>query len=500
MQPIVQGIVERYHLRKAGSRYVGQCPKCGGSDRTDKFQIREDGGYKCYACGDFKGDIITWLREMEGMTCPEAHQAAGQDCRVGAACRAWTSCRFGDGRAAAGRALPRPVAVPRRDAKALPLAKEGSPAERWASFAAALVAEAAAALPSQKAVLTWLASRGIDAAAVGRFRLGWLARDRKVDRESIGLEPERAGKRELWVPGGLLIPVLDHGAVHRLKIRRPAWSRERFLPDLKYMQVEGSGRAPMLISPSSGVVRGAVAVEAELDGMACAAAHDGVLVVALGTAQYGPTEAQRSELAAAPVILVALDAEQDKDGKAGAGPAAVAAWLRAYRQARFWPVPAGKDPGDYVKEHGGDLRAWLEAGLPPVAHAAASVADDHMSPPGCSADGGAGVADDVSTDGRADGEDLERRIVLTDGRSFLLTNSRPERDAEVDAGGVAFTGAELERLRPMVDGLVAADRSRALALVMDVKEVFAGAYIAGNRLDCQVAACGRVGGEANGVR
>lgn len=66
---LLTDIASRYKLRRGSGRYAGPCPKCGGSARSDKFVIQDDGGFKCYGC-DFKGDIITWLREMEGKSCP----------------------------------------------------------------------------------------------------------------------------------------------------------------------------------------------------------------------------------------------------------------------------------------------------------------------------------------------------------------------------------------------------------------------------------------------
>lgn len=50
----------------------------------------------------------------------------------------------------------------------------------------------------------------------------------------------------------------------------------------------------------------------------------------------------------------------------GAGGKGARWWLAQYPRAKRWPVPEGKDPGDYVRDHGGDLRAWVLAGLPPV--------------------------------------------------------------------------------------------------------------------------------------
>jgi len=95
-------------------------------------------------------------------------------------------------------------------------------------------------------------------------------------------------------------------------------------------------------------------------------------VLAIGTVKGPLPEGLLQELAELPVILVALDADDGKNKKPGAGQQAVATWLKQFRHAKYWPVPAGKDPGEYVKEHQGDIAAWVESGLIPERPASAS--------------------------------------------------------------------------------------------------------------------------------
>ena len=389
MQSILTDIANRFQLTRKAGKWTGSCPKCGGSGQSDRFQIRDDGGFKCYGC-DFKGDIITWLRDMDGKSCPEAHELAGIPCRA-ALCPAAVTCRLGDGSGSTPLRRKSSVSpLPSASTAMVPTLQEKTPQQEWEKWAAGVVAAGREEIQRQKAVLTWLASRGIDAAAVERFGLGWQRKNDKVERASIGLPPVE-GKATLWVPAGLIIPVFAaDGAVHRLRIRRPGWARKDFLPELKYVWLEGSGNAPMVLRPA-GVSRGWVVEEAELDGMACAAAHAEVTVLALGTVKAPITSSLRQELQEAPVLLLCLDSDPGKNGKKGPGPAAVEAWQREFRQSRFWPVPAGKDPGDYVREHQGDLHGWLEAGLPPAvfpAGAPASLAHEPMILPVWGRDGG----------------------------------------------------------------------------------------------------------------
>jgi hypothetical protein len=250
------------------------------------------------------------------------------------------------------------------EAAGLPLTIVKSPKAIWREWAESLAEKAIPALQNHIDSLSWLAKRGISAATADRFGLGWLGHDRKVKRAAIGLQP-KDGKAELWVPGGLLVATWDDNTIHRIRIRRTDADRARFLPDLKYYWIDGSGTEPIIIRPL-GKVRGVVIVEAELDAYAVAAAHDQVMVIALGTVGAGLPAAIRVEIAASPTILVALDVDPDINGQtgSGAGPVAVKRWLSTFRQARFWPVPVGKDPGHYA-ELGGDLSTWVEAGLAP---------------------------------------------------------------------------------------------------------------------------------------
>lgn len=361
MLSILNDIAARYNLRKSGARLTGPCPECGGSTKSEKFSLYTDGGFRCFSC-DFRGDIITWLRKKEGLSCPEAHEKAGVPCRA-ASCSVRGTCRLGDG---SGKRISRqPKAVEpmqKKEAATLPITSVKSPAAIWREWAESLSEKSMPRLQENASALSWLAKRGISSATADRFGLGWLEHDRKVKRDSIGLAP-RGGKPELWIPGGLLISIYDDNRIHRLRIRRTDAARGKFLPELKYVWLEGSGNEPLILRPS-GKIRGAVIVEAELDAMAVSAAHDQVLAIAIGSVSSGLPSALRAELAALPIILVALDADPDKDGKTGAGPKWIARWQKEFRQAKFWPVPEGKDPGHYA-EIGGNLRLWIEAGLVP---------------------------------------------------------------------------------------------------------------------------------------
>jgi hypothetical protein len=57
-----------------------------------------------------------------------------------------------------------------------------------------------------------------------------------------------------------------------------------------------------------------------------------------------------------------------------AGAKAAQWWLDEFSQARRWPVPQGKDPGEAF-EKGVDIMTWIRAGLPPAV--TMELAQDH---------------------------------------------------------------------------------------------------------------------------
>lgn len=363
MHPACTAIAAKYGLRRSGSRHVGQCPECGGSTSTNRFVLFDDGGYKCFSCG-IGGDRIKWLRSIEGLTCRQAHDQEGASCSP--TCPVYASCR--DGQPAPKRHR-QPLSVPESgQQRTVKVEPSNAPNPLWVEWGWALVERSHATLAKMPEQIAWLEARGVTRAQIDAMQLGWIGHDFRERFAAIGL-PNDGDKIELWIPSGMLIPMFDprDGRLLQLRVRRDDVARGKFLPDLKYYELKGSAREAMVLGAGS---RGLVMVEAELDAAAIAAAHPGVRVLSLHAAGRGISPWQHRMVQQAPVVLVALDADGMRpDGTPGAGQVAAKAWLASYRQARYYPVPAGKDPGDYVKDHGGDLRAWVEAGLPPVIEA-----------------------------------------------------------------------------------------------------------------------------------
>lgn len=363
-----------------GGEYASPCPGCGGKDRFHTFPEQEGGPlcvdagmrgtFFCRQCGA-AGDALEFLTAFQGMSFAEA-------------CRELSVPQ----RARTGK-LP----TPPRAASRAPFAPKiyAVPSDVWRARAASLVEKSHARLLETPKALAWLAARGLDADAVRRYRLGYLAAEPNKAgnstgiyraRSAWGLEPKEKRnpdgslsiKRSLWIPRGIVIPAYGpegyrEGALPiRIRIRRPDVdvSGPKGFGD-KYMVIEGSGMAPMLLGADR---RAVVVVEAELDALLLHH-HAGDLCGALAvlTNLGKPDAAAHAVLSRAFAVLVALDYDAaGASGWFGPEPGKTPAdgwrgWKAVYPQARRWPTPTGKDPGDAWKE-GEDLRAWALAGLP----------------------------------------------------------------------------------------------------------------------------------------
>src|SRR5437763_13161277 len=76
----VEVVSARTQLRKAGARYSGRCPF--HEDRSPSFSVNAvDKLYYCFGCGA-KGDLITFVRETEGLDFAEAIEWLGERFRI----------------------------------------------------------------------------------------------------------------------------------------------------------------------------------------------------------------------------------------------------------------------------------------------------------------------------------------------------------------------------------------------------------------------------------
>lgn len=372
--------VKRVSSRQGGE-YHSPCPLCGGNDRFAVFPEQE-GGELCQkhnlkgtwscvrGCGK-GGDLLSWMQEIEGMTFRAACEALGIEREGREKWRAYRPLRMPD-RAEAPRFAPRGYALP---------------PEKWRQAATRIAWEAYLRLGQNPMIQKYLAQRGLPPAAIDRYGLGYIEGEGKAGdcifrpRTAFGL-PEKSGRdgrpiRAFRVPRGITIPVwsgypVSEGTeVFRIRIRRRNVDLDSANPrDPKYLLVPQPGQAysaPLLLPPAPDVppqFTTWVIVESELDAMAVHHACQGhVGVISILSVRVKPDAVCHAALAKAARILVALDADEDKPDGSNPGAEAWPWWRQTYPQARLWPVPMGKDPGEAFAL-GLNLADWISASMP----------------------------------------------------------------------------------------------------------------------------------------
>ena len=318
-------------LKKYGATYRGRCPFHEGKTETSLLVDADAGKYHCFGC-DMHGDAIQWLRDRRGLSFIDACEYLGHD----------------PGPRSSGGSRPAPPAWAPREAAA--------PSELWQERARAFLDGAIETLWSERGAKTraWLRTeKGLHDATIKKACLGLALADKYEPRASWGLDPvikEDGTEKMQWIPAGLVIPFLQGGNVHRLRVRRDDPG-----DGARYVIVSGSSSASMAWVQDRGA---AVIVESELDGLLLnQEVGDLCAAVALGSATAKPDTSTHGALKAAAVLLVALDADE-----VGA-KASWTFWPDTYgTKARRWPTMKGKDASE-ARLNGLDLRAWIIAGM-----------------------------------------------------------------------------------------------------------------------------------------
>lgn len=426
--------------RKSGCRYVGPCPKCGGSSDTTRFVTKEgsDTG-KCFSCG-WGCDRVGYLREIEGLSCKQAWAALGEDCNK-TACPVFAKCHNQPAPRVnhSGTARPALPAAQTRTAT-----EPTATANIWREKATALVSWAHAQLLTNPEQLAYLAGRGLDMAAVQHYRLGWLPADLYRERAAWGLPEElkdNGQPKKLWLPLGLTIPTFGaNGSLQRVRIRRPVITGK----EPRYYWLPGSGNGTTILSPGR---RAAIIIESDLDAILIDhLAGDLVTTLGLGTSSADPKTDCAEILDNAVIILIALDADQ-------AGDKGWQKWQASHpQQAERLIVPVGKDPGE-AWQKGCDLRQWIIDALPISLH-------PHKQPAPVAIPGP--IAPIIHTvtakDGRhiniTDDADAYRRLaaegkIVFNSREIALvkqTTATPEETARFLDAKELFPGATIEKI------------------------------------------------------
>jgi DNA primase len=263
--------------------------------------------WQCFGRCNTAGDAIDWLRLRQGLTfsqaCVELEKLAGQ--------------------------LP---ALP--DRKPTPVPIEGEPPQiGWQKAARHIVERCEGALwsPVGARALAWLYARGLTAATLYYWRIGFNPMPRKLNG--------------VFVPRGIVIPCFERGQLWSLKIRRA-----QGVP--KYVHVAGS--RPALFGAHTLVrLPAAVITEGEFDAMLLHQYASNLAgVITLGSATTRLANTWLRELLPVPVLLAAYDAD-------AAGQRGATAWQALTKRVHIVRLPMGKDMTEFA-QLGGDLHQWAQ--------------------------------------------------------------------------------------------------------------------------------------------
>ena len=367
------------------SSWNGPCPLCGGEPgRSDRFMIWECRGeqkgklgdlcqqhnlclaWHCRRCGS-GGDSIAYFQKVEGMTFREACE------RLGIALES-AGKKAGNRKARLCRKMApqEPPASSRAFLPKVSATPKAEDPEKWMAYAEKMLAEGQDAIFGAQQALHWLLARGLGTDAVREYRLGYRtpegnARGRYRYRSALGLGvKERDGRevKKIFLPRGILIPTFrEDGRLINMRTRRhnadvDADKARRGGKAEKYLSLEG-GADPTYCLRSTRPEHLATyfIVEAELDAMLIHHVTGGFVgAVAIRSNRNKPDAATHALLARAARVAVALDFDE-------AGAVGALWWMEEYPTAVRWPVPEGKDPGDYFAL-GGDVRQWIRECLP----------------------------------------------------------------------------------------------------------------------------------------
>lgn len=337
-------IGRRVRLQRKGREHLGLCPF--HKERTPSFTVNEEKGfYHCFGC-QAHGSVFDFIMETEGLSFPEAVEKLAQE---------------------AGIEVPRDT--PEEQERQRQRQTLYDVAEKAAAYF-----ERQLRMPEGRRALDYLKSRGLDDAAIARFRLGFAADSRGALKAAL----TRDGVPEnLLLAAGLLIkPEEGERATYdrfRGRVMFPIWdARGRVIAFGG--RILGDGEPKYLNSPETALFRkGEVLYGLKLAGGPARKA--GTMIVTEGYMDVIALHRAGFENAVAP-LGTALTEEQMRllwrivpepvlcfDGDAAGQMAAARAAERALPLLksglglRFALLPEGEDPDTLIRSAGGTAMA-----------------------------------------------------------------------------------------------------------------------------------------------
>ncbi len=356
----------RVRLQRKGREHLGLCPF--HKERTPSFTVNEEKGfYHCFGCGAH-GSVFDFVMETEGLSFPEAVEKLATE---------------------AGMEVPRDTPEERERQKQRQTLYDV--AEKAAGFF-----ERQLRMPEGRRALEYLKGRGLDDAAIARFRLGFAPDSRGALKSALTrdgvpenlllacglvIKPEARGvegrgpdgernerERESYdrFRGRVMFPIWDaRGRVIAFGGRILGDGEPKYLnsPETPLFK---KGEVLYALKPASGPARKAgtmIVTEGYMDVIALHRAGFENAVAPLGTAL---TEEQMQLLwRIVPEPVLCFDG--DAAGKHAAARAAERALplLRAGLGLRFALLPEGEDPDTLIRSRGpGAMGAVIAQAVP----------------------------------------------------------------------------------------------------------------------------------------
>ena len=343
---IVAVISEHLALKRVGRRFTGLCPF--HSEKTPSFSVNhEEGLYYCFGCGA-KGDVITFVREIEHLDFPGAVERLAA--RAGIALR-YTTRNEGEGR------------------------KRRSELIEAMRAAVDWYHDRLLDSPDAAAARGYLRTRGFDGDLVRRYRLGWapdgwdtlcsalpLAKDVLTDA-GLGFVNRRnrmqdAFRARVLFPifdpqgepvalGGRVLPGSDDPAKYKNSSESPIYAKSKVLYGLNWAK--------------AGIVEQdeAIVCEGYTDVIGMATAGLDRAVAPCGTALTEQHVGLLKRFASR--VVLAFDADAAGQGAAER----FYEWEQAHQvDVAVAALPPGQDPGDLAREDPDALRAAVAEAQP----------------------------------------------------------------------------------------------------------------------------------------
>ncbi|MDE2225453.1 MAG: DNA primase, partial [Xanthomonadaceae bacterium] len=333
---IVDVVQPRVPLKRAGREWTACCPF--HDERTPSFYVSPAKQfYHCFGCGAH-GSAVRFLMEYEHLEFPDAVEELAQS--VG-------------------------LTVPHEGGPARP--REDHTDLYTLLDAAATFYQRA--LPESAAAKAYCKKRGLDAAIIERFRIGWAPGGWDAMKRALGSSDARTklleqagmlstgdkGKQYDRFRERLMFPILDRrGRVIAFGGRVLEGDGPKYLnsPETPLFHKGRELFALWQVKQANSKLERIVVVEGYMDVIALHQAGLPIAVATLGTA----TTPEHTEVLfrAAPDVVFCFDG--DRAGRAAAWKALESALprLRDGRQAYFLFLPDGEDPDSRVRKEGRD--------------------------------------------------------------------------------------------------------------------------------------------------